>query len=308
MANFVTFTSSGTLFDTNLALNAIANGWTRCEAGYNWIKPVNSNNVAYARITYLAATRIYTEISATGYQYTIFEPAVREYYDQPSHGGLGLGWVGWGNPIYWAGRTESDLTRDHTFIGWMDNNCIIGNVYCDPSITGATTFPIFFCVTKGFDGVNRLVGLDMLPSGAPYRCNARLIYATDAINYWYGLQSGGLGVWSFDNKARLSRMYLFRGGVAVADVVNAATITGSFEDPVTGIPYVLCSKSQGVEVYNDECILTIGGIDYYYRCLYPTLTPPHTIMLTNKASNFNATAVPSSKGVDEILTYWVRRL
>jgi hypothetical protein len=30
-------------------------------------------------------------------------------------------------------------------------------------------------------------------------------------------------------------------------------------------------------------------------------------MLTNKSSNFNATVVPSSKGVDEIITYWVRK-
>jgi len=306
--NWVTFTCSGTLFATKLADNAVANGWVRSEAGYDWIKPVNSANVCLGRMAYLGAIRIYTEVSATGYQYTIFEPAVRESYDQPSHTGIGLGWVGWGNPIYWVGRSENDLTRDFTFEGWMDVNCIIGNVKPDPSITGATTFPIFFCVTKGFDGINRLVGLDMLPSGAAYRCNARLIYATDALAYWQALQSGGLGVWGFDNKARLSRLYMFRGGIAVADVVNSAAIIGSFEDPVTGIPYVLCSKSQGVEVCNDECILTIGGTDYYYRCLYPTLTPLHTIMMTNKSSNFNAIVVPSSKGVDEILTYWVRRL
>ena len=310
VGDFITFTCSGTAFETTFADYAVAHGWTRCEAGYNWIKPAHSNNVCYARIYQLGATRIYTEVSATGYQYTIFEPAVRQSYDLGTHIGIGLGWTGWGNPIYWAGRTENDVAKSFTFEGWMDNNCIIGNVKPDPSITGATTFPIFFCVTKGFDGVNRLVGLDMLPNGSAYRCNARLIYATDALNYFKALQSGGLGVWPFDNKARLSRMYMFRGGVAVADVVNAAAIIGSFEDPITGIPYVLCSKSQGVEVYNDECILTLGSppVDYYYRCLYPTLTPPHTIMLTNKASNFNATVAPSSKGVDEILTYWVRRL
>jgi len=304
---FVTFTCAGTIFDATLATNAIANGWTRCEAGYNWIKPVNSNNVCLGRITQLGAIRIYTEISATGYQYTIFEPAVRESYDSGTHTGIGLGWVGWGNPIYWAGRTENDVARDYTFEGWIDSNSIIGNVKPDSSITGATTFPIFFCVTKGFDGVNRLVGLDTLPNGAAYRCNSRLIVASDAVVYYLGLQSGGLGVWGFDNKARLSKLYFFRGGTLVADVVNSAAIVGSFEDPVTGIPYILCSKSQGVEVYNDECILTISGTDYYYKCLYPTLTPPHTIMLCNKSSNFNATAVPSSKGVDEIITYWIRK-
>jgi len=306
--NFVTFSCAGNLFATKLADNAVANGWVRSEAGYDWIKPVNSNNVCLGRLAYLAAIRIYTELSVTGFQYTIFEPAVRESYDAGSHAGIGLGWVGWGNPIYWAGRTENDLARDFTFEGWMDANCIIGNVKPDPSITGATTFPIFFCVTKGFDGVNRLVGLDMMPAASAYRCNARLIYAADALAYFKGLQSGGLGVWGFDNKARLSRLYLFRGGVAIADVINSAAILGSFEDPITGIPYLLCSKSQGVEVYNDECILNIGGTDYYYRCLYPTLTPPHTIMMTNKSSNFNAIVAPSAKGVDEILTYWVRRL
>jgi hypothetical protein len=105
--------------------------------------------------------------------------------------------------------------------------------------------------------------------------------------------------------ARLTKLYLFRGGTLVADVVNSSAILGSFEDP-DGIPYVLCSKSQGIEVYKDECILTIDGVDYKYRCLYPVLTPPHTIMLCNKSSNFNATAVPTSKSVDEIITYWVR--
>jgi hypothetical protein len=305
---FVTFTCAGTIFDATLATNAVANGWTRCEAGYNWIKPANSLNVCYAKI-YQAPTRIYTEVNAVTYLYTIFEPAVRESYDSvTTHAGIGLGWTGWGNPVYWAGRSENDTARDYTFEGWIDSNSIIGNVKPDPSITAATTFPIFFCVTTGYDGVNRLVGLDMLPSGSPYRCNARLIYATDSLNYWNGLQSGGLGVWGFDNKARLSKLYFFRGGVVAADVVNAAAIIGSFEDPVTGVPYVLCSKSQGVEVYNDECILTIGANTYNYRCLYPTLTPPHTIMMTNKSSNFNAIVAPSSKGVDEILTYWVRRL
>jgi len=305
---WITFTCAGSIFDATLATNAIANGWTRCETGYNWIKPANSTNVCYARITQLGAIRIYTEVNATGYLYTIYEPAVRESYDSGTHTGIGLGWTGWGNPIYWAGRSENDVARDYIFEGWMDSNSIIGNVKPESSITGATTFPIFFCVTKGYDGVDRLVGLDMLPQGAAYRCNQRLIYATDSLNYWNGLQSGGLGVWGFDNKARLSKLYFFRGGVAVADVVNASAIIGSFEDPITGIPYVLCSKSQGVEVYNDECILTLSSVDYYYRCLYPTLTPPHTIMLTNKFSNFNATAAPSSKGVDEIITYWVRRL
>jgi len=304
---FVTFTCAGTIFDATLATNAIANGWTRCEVGYNWIKPANSNNVCLGRITQLGAIRIYTEVSATGYQYTIFEPAVRESYDLGTHTGIGLGWTGWGNPIYWAGRTENDIARDYTFEGWIDSNSIIGNVKPDSSISGATTFPIFFCVTKGFDGVNRLVGLDTLPSGGAYRCNSRLIVASDAVVYYLGLQSGGLGVWGFDNKARLSKLYFFRGGTLVADVVNSAAIVGSFEDPITGIPYVLCSKSQGVEVYNDECILTISGTDYYYKCLYPTLTPPHTVMLTNKTSNFNATVVPSSKGVDEIITYWIRK-
>ena len=304
---FVTFTCAGTIFDATLATNAIANGWTRCEVGYNWIKPANSNNVCLGRITQLGAIRIYTEVSATGYQYTIFEPAVRESYDLGTHTGIGLGWTGWGNPIYWAGRTENDIARDYTFEGWIDSNSIIGNVKPDSSISGATTFPIFFCVTKGFDGVNRLVGLDTLPSGGAYRCNSRLIVASDAVVYYLGLQSGGLGVWGFDNKARLSKLYFFRGGTLVADVVNSAAIVGSFEDPITGIPYVLCSKSQGVEIYNDECILTISGTDYYYKCLYPTLTPPHTVMLTNKTSNFNAITVPSSKGVDEIITYWVRK-
>ena len=304
---FVTFTCAGSIFDATLATNAIANGWTRCESGYNWIKPANSNNVCLGRITQLGAIRIYTEVSATGYQYTIFEPAVRESYDTGTHTGIGLGWTGWGNPIYWAGRTENDVARDYTFEGWIDSNCIIGNVKPDSSISGATTFPIFFCVTKGFDGVNRLVGLDTLPSGGAYRCNSRLIVASDAVVYYLGLQSGGLGVWGFDNKARLSKLYFFRGGTLVADVVNSAAIVGSFEDPITGIPYILCSKSQGVEVYNDECILTISGTDYYYKCLYPTLTPPHTVMLTNKTSNFNATVVPSGKGVDEIITYWVRK-
>jgi hypothetical protein len=168
---FVTFTCAGSIFDATLATNAIANGWTRCEAGYNWIKPANSNNVCLGRIAQLGAIRIYTEISATGYQYTIFEPAVKESYDSGTHTGIGLGWTGWGNPIYWAGRTENDVARDYTFEGWIDSNCIIGNVKPDSSITGATTFPIFFCVTTGFDGVNRLVGLDTLPSGAAYRCN-----------------------------------------------------------------------------------------------------------------------------------------
>jgi hypothetical protein len=304
---YITFTCAGTIFDATLATNAIAQGWTRCEAGYNWIKPANSNNVCMGRIIQLGAIRIYTEIGATGQLYTIYEPAVRESYDSGTHTGIGLGWTGWGNPIYWAMRGENDVARDYTFEGWIDENSIIGNVKPDSSITGATTFPIFFCVTTGFDGVNRLVGLDALPTGGAYRCNSRLIYATDSLNYWMALQSGGLGVWGFDNKARLSKLYFFRGGVAVADVINSSAIIGSFEDPVTGIPYVLCSKSQGVEVYNDECILTISGTDYYYKCLYPTLTPPHTIMMSNKSSNFNAIVVPSGKGVDEIITYWVRK-
>jgi hypothetical protein len=304
---WVTFKCSGTNFEATLAQNAVDNGWTRCQDGYNWIKPAASDNVCVGRITYLGAIRIYTEIGATGQLYTIFEPAVREFYDLTGHTGLGLGWAGWGNPIYWAMRGESDLARDFTFEGWMDSNSIFGNVKPDPSITGATTFPIIFCVTKGYDGINRLVGLDMLPSGAAYRCNARLIYAADSLNYWKGLQSGGFGVWGFDSKARLSKLYVFRGGVLAADVVNSAAIEASFEDLITGIPYVLCSKSQGVEVYNDECELVIGSNTYYYRCLYPNLTPPHTIMLTNKSSNFNATVAPSSKGVDEIMTYWVRR-
>jgi hypothetical protein len=305
---WVTFTCSGTLFGTKLADNAVANGWARCEAGYDWIKPSGSNNVCLGRITQISPIRIYTEVGATGQLYTIYEPAVKESYEAGStHAGVGLGWIGWGNPIYWAMRGENDTARDFTFEGWMDSNCIFGNVKPDSSITGATTFPIFFCVTKGFDGINRLVGLDMCPQGAAYRCNQRLIYATDSLNYFKGLQCGGLGVWAFDNKARLSKLYFFRGGVLVADVVNAAAILGSFEDPVSGVPYVLCSKSQGVEVYNDECILTIGGTDYYYRCLYPTLTPPHNIMLCNKSSNFNAIVAPSAKGVDEIITYWVRR-
>lgn len=304
---WVTFTCSGTNFAETLAVNAIANGWARCETGYSWIRPVNSNNVYLGRIYQLGAIRIYTEISATGYLYTIYEPAVRESYDLGAHTGIGLGWTGWGNPIYWAGRSENDVARDFTFEGWIDGNCIIGNVKPDSSIVATSTFPIFACVTNGFDGVDRLVALDMLPSGAAYRCNQRLIYATDSLNYFIGLQSGGLGVWAFDSKARLTKLYLFRGGVLVADVVNSAAIMGSFEDPVTGIPYILTSKSQGVEVYNDECVLTIGGTDYHYRCLYPTLTPPHTIMLCNKSSNFNTIVVPSSKGVDEIITYWVRR-
>lgn len=312
MANWVTFTCSGTLFSTKLADNAVTNGWVRSEAGYDWIKPVNSANVCLGKIAYLPSIRIYTEVNATGYQYTIFEPAVRESYDLGTHTGIGLGWTGWGNPIYWVGRTESDLTRDFTFEGWMDNNCIFGNVKPDPSITGATTFPIFFCVTKGFDGVNRLVGLDMLPNGAAYRCNARLIYATDALAYFNGLQSGGLGVWGFDSKARLTRLYAFRGGVAIADIINPAAIMASFDDPITGIPYVLTSQDQGVEVYNDECVINLtpsGGAptDYYYRCIYPTLTPPHNIMLTSKFSNFNATIIGSRTGTDKILTYWVRR-
>ena len=304
---FVTFTCAGSIFDATLATNAIANGWTRCEVGYQWIKPANSNNVCMGRITQLGAIRIYTEIGATGQLYTIFEPAVRESYDSGTHTGIGLGWTGWGNPIYWAMRGENDTARDFTFEGWIDSNSIIGNVKPDSSITGATTFPIFFCVTTGFDGINRLVGLDMLPAACAYRCNQRLIYATDSLNYFNGLQVGGLGVWGFDNKARLSKLYLFRGGVAIADVVNSAAIIGEFSNPINGVPYVLCSKSQGVEVYNDECILTISGTDYYYKCLYPTLTPPHTIMLTNKSSNFNAIVAPSAKGVDEIITYWVRK-
>jgi hypothetical protein len=215
--------------------------------------------------------------------------------------------TGNGNPIYWAMRGENDLARDFSFEGWIDSNCIFGNVKPDPSISGATTFPIFFCVTTGYDGVNRLMALDMLPAGAAYRCNQRLIYATDSLNYWNGLQSGGFGVWGFDAKARLTKLYFFRGGVLAADVINPAAIQGVFEDPVSGIPYVLCSKSQGVEVYNDECILNVGGGDHYYRCLYATLTPPHTIMLANKSSNFNAIVVPSKTGADEIITYWVRR-
>jgi len=304
---WITFTCAGTIFDATLATNAIANGWTRCENGYQWIKPANSNNVFYGRITQLGAIRIYTEVNATGYLYTIYEPAVRESYDMGSHTGIGLGWTGWGNPIYWAGRSENDVARDYTFNGWIDSNSIFGNVIPDPSITGASTFPIFACVTKGFDGINRLVALDMLPNGSAYRCNARLIYATDSLAYFNGLQVGGLGTWGFDNKARLSKLYFFRGGIAVADAINPAAIQGSFEDPVTGIPYVLCSQNQGVEVYNDECILTIGGNDYYYRCMYPTLTPPHTIMLTSKFSNFNTAVVPSRTGGDKILTYWVRR-
>jgi len=304
---WVTFTCSGTLFQQTLADRAVTNGWVRSEAGYDWIKPAASTNVALARITQLGAIRIYTEVSATGYLYTILEPSVRESYDLGAHTGIGLGWTGWGNPIYWAGRSENDLARDYTFEGWIDSNCIFGNVKPDASITAATTFPIFFCVTKGFDGVNRLVGLDMLPSGAAYRCNARLIYATDALNYWKAVQSGGLGVWGFDSKARLSKLYAFRGGVLVADAINPAAIIASFEDPVTGIPYVLCSQNQGVEVYNDECVLTIGVTDYYYRCLYPTLTPPHTVMMTSKFSNFNSAVAPSRIVTDKILTYWVRR-
>jgi len=304
---FVTFTCSGSAFDVTLAQKAVENGWIRCEAGYNWIKPTGSNNVCYARILQLGATRIYTEVSATGYLYTIFEPAVRDTYDPVTHTGTGSGWTGWGNPVYWAGRSENATARDFTFEGWIDANSIIGNVKIDPSVVGATVFPIIFAVTKGFDGVNSLVGLDSVPSGAAYRCNARLIYASDSLAYWKGLQSGGLGVWGFDSKARLSKLYLFRGGTLVADVVNSSAIIGSFEDPVTGIPYILTSKSQGVEVYNDECILTLGGVDYYYRCLYPVLTPPHTVMMVNKSSNFNATVAPSGKGVDEIITYWVRR-
>jgi hypothetical protein len=304
---WVTFTCSGTLFEATLAQKAVDNGWTRCEVGYNWIKPADSLNVCLGRIAYLAAIRIYTEISATGYQYTIFEPSVRESYDSGTHVGIGLGWTGWGNPIYWAGRTENDLARDFSFEGWIDENCIFGNVKPDPSITGATTFPIFFCVLKGYDGVNRLVGLDMMPSGSAYRCNARLVYAADSLNYWKGLQSGGLGVWGFDSKARLSKMYTFRGGVAVADIINPAAIESSFEDPSTGIPYVLCSQLQGAEVYNDECELDIGSNTYNYHCLYPTLTPPHNIMLTSKFSNFNAIVIPSRTGTDKILIYWVRR-
>ena len=304
---WITFTCAGTVFDATLATLAIANGWTRCEAGYNWIKPASSNNVCLGKIIQLGAIRIYTEVSATGYLYTIFEPAVRESYDSGIHVGIGLGWTGWGNPIYWAGRSENDLARDFSFEGWIDSNCIFGNVKPDSSIAGATTFPIFFCVTKGFDGVNRLVGLDMLPSGGAYRCNSRLIYATDSLAYFMGLQAGGIGVWGFDSKARLTKLYFYRGGVLVADTINPAAIEGSFEDPVTGIPYVLCSENQGVEVYNDECILTIASVDYYYRCLYSTLTPPHTIMLASKFSNFNAVVVPSRVGGDKILTYWVRR-
>jgi hypothetical protein len=304
---FVTFTCSGTLFEATLTQKAIDNGWVRCEFGFNWIKPADSDNVCLASIVYLAIARAYTELSATTYRYTIFEPSVRESYDLATHTGIGLGWTGNGNPIYWVAKAEDDTTREFTFEGWIDENCIIGNVKPDSSIVGSTAFPIFFCVTKGFDGVNRLVGLDMMPLGGAYRCNARIIYATDALKYYKGLQSGGFGVWGFDSKARLTKLYLFRGGTLVADVINSAAIIGSFEDPVTGIPYVLCSKSQGVEVYNDECTLTIGTDIYYYRCLYPVLTPPHTIMLCNKSSNFNATVVPSAKGVDEIITYWVRR-
>lgn len=303
-----TFTCAGTLFATTLADRAVANGWTRCETGYNWIKPAAVAQVALGRMFYLTAIRIYTEISATGYQYTIFEPAVREYYDAVAHAGAGYGWVGWGNPITTTAATADYTARDFTFEGWMDSNCIFGNVKPDPTIPGVQAFPIFFCVAKGFDGINRLVGLDMMPSGAAYRCNARLIHAAESIAYWNALQAGGFGAWGFDNKARLSRLYSFRGGVAVADLVNPAAIQGVFENPTTGIPYVLGSDAQGVEVYNDEVILTIAAVDYYYRCLYPSLTPPQYFILTDKASNFNATAVPARLGVDKILTYWVRRL
>ena len=304
---FLTFTCPGSAFEATLAAQAIGQGWTRCEAGYNWIKPAGVANVCLARILQVSPIRIYTEISVTGYLYTIFEPSVWESYDPGSHMGVGLGWTGWGNPVYWAGRSESDLARDFTFEGWIDSKSIVGNVKPDPSITAATAFPILFCVTKGFDGYDRLIGLDMLPSGGAYRCNARLIYATDSLKYWMGLQVGGLGVWGFDSKARLSKVYFFRGGVLAADLINPAAILGSLEDPATGVPYLLASQNQGVEVYNDECILTLGGVDYYYRCLYPVLTPPQTVMLTAKYSSFNAAVVASRTGGDKIITYWVRR-
>lgn len=125
---FVTFTSTGTTFESTLAQKAIDNGWTRCEVGYNWIKPVGSNNVCLGKIYQLGAIRIYTELSVTGYLYTIFEPAVRESYDSGTHLGIGLGWVGWGNPIYWLGKSENDVARDFIFEGWIDDHSIIGNV------------------------------------------------------------------------------------------------------------------------------------------------------------------------------------
>jgi len=303
---WVIFTDTGTNFAATLATNAVANGWTRCEAGYNWISPASSLNVCQGAMTYLGAVRIYTEISATGFQYTIFEPSVRQSYDQPTHVGIGNGWIGWGCPVYSIGVTANRLANNFTFKGWMDSNCIFGNVVPDSAIPGASTFPIFFCVLTGIDGVNRLVGLDMMPNGAAYRCNARLIYATDALAYFKGLQAGGFGVWPFDNKARLSKLYAIRGGTLVADNVNPAAIEGVFQDPVTSVPYALVSEAQGVEVLDDLTTLTIGGTDYNYQCLYPTLTPPQYYMLTDKASNFNATVVPSRIGADKIITYWVR--
>lgn len=303
---FVTFTCAGSAFSATLASTAITNGWTRCETGYNWIKPADSVNVCMARIAQLGAIRIYSDISATGYLYTIIEPAVRASYDLVTHTGIGLGWTGQGNPVYWDNRSEDCTARDFTFDGWVDSHCIFGNVKPDSAISGCSTFPIFFCVTKGCDGVNRLVGLDLMPAGVVRMVNARLIYATDALAYFIGLQSGGLGIWGFDSKARLSKLYFFRGGIAGTDVTNPAAILGSFEDPL-GIPYALCSRNQGIEVSNDECLLTIGGVDYYYRCMYPTLTPAHLMLLCDKTSNFNSTIAPSSKGIDKIITYWVRR-
>lgn len=302
---WIEFRCLGSEFESVLADKMVQNGWVRCEEGYNWVKPTWSTRCIRHRIYYLPATRVYAEISTTAYNYTIYEPELREYYNPDTHAGAGNGWAGWGNPVYWTGASRNETAREYSFEGWIDDGVLIGIVKPDPTMANAISFMIWCGAVKGFDGFYRLMALDAMPSTNSRRAGQRLIYTEDNLGYFYGFVGGGIGVSSFDRIARLSKVYVIRGGTSASAVVAYENIMGELVDR-DGIPYVLCSNAKGMELVGDLVNVRINGITYTYKLVNPYPSPPQYIYFISRFDSFDQTYTPSQTTVSKPMYLWIR--
>lgn len=302
---WVEFRCLGSEFESVIANKMVENGWERCATGSTWVKPTWSPRCVRQRIYYLPSTRTYTEISSTAYQYTIYEPELREHYSTGAGAGAGNGWAGWGNPVYWTGASRNETSREYAFEGWIDDGVLIGIVKPDPTMANAISFMIWAGAVKGFDGFYRLMALDAMPSANARRIGQRLIYADDNLGYFFGFVGGGIGVSSFDRVARLSKVYVIRGGTSASVTVSFANVFGELVDR-NGIPYVLCSNAQGMELTGDLINVNIGGTVYTYKLLNPNPSPSQAIYFISRFDSFDQTYTPSQTTASKLLYLWVR--
>lgn len=301
---WVEFTCTGTDFESRIASAMISNGWERCGTT-NWVKPTWSPRCVRQRIIFLPSTRVYAEISGTAFQYTIYEPELREYFDTSANTGAGAGWVGWGNPVYWAGATRNETIREYTFEGWIDEYSLIGVVKPDPTMLNAISFVIWVGMVRCYDRTNRLMALDAMPSTNSRRAGQRLIYADDTLGYFFGFTCGGIGVSTFDKVARLSKVYVLRGGTSASIVPSYMNIIGELTNPA-GVPYVLASLALGVEAYGDIVELQIGDTTYKYRLVNPVPSPTQMIFALARFDGFDVTYAPSQTTGSKWMYLWVR--